>query len=387
MDINRSGPGEPRKKRFRPPRSFNQAGTLRKILLLSAYDAVSHRTWRQTLIDGLPEFQWTTLVLPPRHFSWRIRGNALSWSRQEVLDGDFDLIVATSMTDLASLKGIRPGLCGVPAIVYFHENQFDYPKGRGRPGVEAQMVTLYSALAAEKVVFNSRHNMEGFLSGAGALLGKLPDCVPPGVVSSIADRSEVIPVPIRDQFYEPRCGMPDPSSPTVLWNHRWEYDKGPDRLLRLAELVDRSGLDVRYRITGQQFRQRPAAFDRIQDLLGDRILTWGHVDDPEYPGVLRDSDIVLSTAMHDFQGLAVLEAVAAGCVPLVPDRLAYPEWFSECYRYPSHPQNPAGEARCAVNKLNEYMDKWRNNEIEPPDVSRLGWTSLRPRYLDLFTSV
>ena len=29
---------------------------------------------------------------------------------------------------------------------------------------------------------------------------------------------------------------------TIVWNHRWEYDKGPDRLLALAGLVARSGL-------------------------------------------------------------------------------------------------------------------------------------------------
>ena len=50
-----------------------------KILLLSAYDAQSHKRWRTGLVAQFPEYQWTVLSLAARFFSWRLRGNAYSW--------------------------------------------------------------------------------------------------------------------------------------------------------------------------------------------------------------------------------------------------------------------------------------------------------------------
>ena len=35
--------------------------------------------------------------------------------------------------------------------------------------------------------------------------------------------------------------------------------------------------------------------------------------------------MVVSTAVHEFFGIGVIEATSAGAVPLLPDRLAYPE--------------------------------------------------------------
>jgi glycosyltransferase involved in cell wall biosynthesis len=321
------------------------------VLVLSAYDALSHRHWRTALPELLPQFGWTQLALPARHFSWRVRGNSLSWAFDEgaTLEKHYDLLVATSMVDLASLRGFVPSLAEIPTVVYFHENQFAYPANPEQSrhdqfdNLDAAMVSLYTALCADRLVFNSQFNRQTFLAGVASLLRKLPDHVPAGIEERLAS-SCVIPVPVGAEL--PKTDAPVAHDPEVLnlaWNHRWEYDKGIDLLLQVVKTVHNRGLAVRFHLSGQQFRQEPGEFELIR-----QVLSQSQHRDPrlqhrlgylpersEYLAELARCDVVLSTARHDFQGLAVIEACALGCTPLCPDDLVYPEYLEEQFLYPS----------------------------------------------------
>ena len=161
-----------------------------KALLLSAYDAHSHRRWRRGLVTAFPDWDWTVLALPPRNFSWRVRGNSLSWafSERHTLEQSCDVIIATSMTDLSALKGMVPSLAMTPSLVYCHENQFAYPHQPERePRNEPRITGLYAMLAADRVLFNSEYNRTSLLDGARALLAQMPDAVPHGVLDQLAD--------------------------------------------------------------------------------------------------------------------------------------------------------------------------------------------------------
>lgn len=176
-----------------------------KVLLLSAYDAESHRRWRSSLVEGFPCWDWNILHLPPRFFNWRIRGNSLTWALSEssALSQRYDCVLATSMVDLATLRGLVPSLASIPAVVYCHENQFAYPvTANQRFSIEPQMVTLYSGLCADRLVFNSSFNRETFLSGVDRLLKKMPDAVPAGVTDVLRSKSQVLPVPIENEWFE-----------------------------------------------------------------------------------------------------------------------------------------------------------------------------------------
>ena len=327
--------------------------------LLSAYGAASHRHWAGWLETAFPEAGWRRLELPGRHFAWRIRGNPLSWL-DELPDGVPECIVATSMVDVATLKGLHPRLASVPVLLYFHENQFAYPLGeRQAEQVEAQMVQLYAALAADRIAFNSGYNRRTFLAGVASLLDRLPDHVPRGVPERIDAKSTVLPVPI-----EPAAPSCDRDPRLVLWNHRWEHDKRPDRFADALIALHERGVEFRLALLGPRHRNGHADLDRIRAAMPGRIVVDECPTREAYRQWLGRAAIAVGTADHEFQGLALLEAASAGCAVLVPDALCYPEQYPDPCRY------PAGDVDALVDRL----ERWLDGEALPAvDVSP--WTS------------
>ncbi|MEX2475021.1 DUF3524 domain-containing protein [Marinobacter sp.] len=330
-----------------------------RVLLLSGYDAASHKRWRDQLTGMFGDYHWHTLALPPRFFRWRIRGNPLSWLHEPSLQEPWDLVIATSMVDLASLRGFHPQLAQTPCLLYMHENQFAFPvSSKQRSSAEPQMVNLYSAIAADRVLFNSAWNRDSFLTGAKEFLDQMPDGVPDGLIAGLREKSRVIPVPIEDRLFIERQSTPDWTCPHLLWNHRWEYDKGPERLLKLLQVLDARSLPFRLSVVGERFRNHPKAFDQIHQQFSGHIQQWGFLESrQDYDRLLGRADIVVSTALHDFQGLSMLEAIASGCVALAPDRLAYREYVPAACRYESHEQDADAEAEAAADCLEKLLRK------------------------------
>ncbi len=359
-----------------------------QILLLSAYDTDSHQSWCLGLMAYLPKLDWCYLNLPGRYFSWRIRGNALSWAlgdEAHLLSQPFDLIVATSMVDLATLRGLVPNLANTPAIMYFHENQFAYPKSQQQhASIEPQMVNLYGALSAQRVLFNSAYNLESFMAGADKLLNKLPDQVPSGVVQKIRDKALVLSVPIEPaKKLIKRPPYTAGSEPLmVIWNHRWEYDKGPELLKAVLDDVEAKNLPIHFIIAGLSFRQVPEAFQQLQKTHYRCLKHFGsYIDKQYYFDALANSHVVLSTAHHEFQGLAMLEGAAYGCIPLAPKRLAYPEWVPANCLYDEH-KNIYEQSQEVIKRLMLWQSKGLPPKVA---VTSFYWENLIAQYLAKFT--
>jgi len=206
--------------------------------------------------------------------------------------------------------------------------------------------------------------------------------VPPGLSARIRERSEILPVPLDVAGLAARAGRaPARTGPCrILWNHRWEHDKGPELLFAtLAELAAQ-GLDFELLILGQRYAQEPECFAAGRAGLAERIVHWGFLEDREqYYRALCSADVALSTARHEFQGLAVLEAAACGAVPLVPDDLVYPEiWPSECRYGP-------GELSAALAERVRSVESWRQRDFRS-HCRRFDWEVLMPAWADLFAS-
>jgi len=330
----------------------------RSVLLLSAYRADSHRSWADWLVRAHPEIAWQRLELPGRHFRWRIRGNPLSWIDRIPTQAP-DLILATSMVDLATLRGLNPALADVPAWYYFHENQFAYPVSAQQvKSIEPQIVQLYGALSAQRLLFNSAFNRDTFLDGVDSLLRRMPDQVPAGIRERLAPKTSVYPIPVT-----PITPAARRDARLIVWNHRWEYDKDPDLFAEALLALADNGVEFRLALLGGRPHNGSAALARIRDAMPDRIVMDGRVDPDEYRAALGRAGIVVSTARHEFQGLAMLEAVSAGATPLVPDALCYREQYPAVYRYTAWEKAPL------VEKLTDWL---ANGPPAPPDIS--AWT-------------
>ena len=111
----------------------------------------------------------------------------------------------------------------------------------------------------------------------------------------------------------------------LVWAARWEHDKGPDLLLAALRELKRRDVDFRLSVLGQSFRNVPTAFREIKTEFAEQLLHFGFQDRNEYQLIMQQADIFVSTARHEFFGIAAAEAIAAGLFPLLPNGLAYPE--------------------------------------------------------------
>jgi glycosyltransferase involved in cell wall biosynthesis len=274
----------------------------------------------------------------------------------------------------------------VPKVVYFHENQLTYPvQHESERDYQFGFTNITACLAADRVWFNSEFHRREFLDAARGLLARMPDFVPEGVPETIAERSATLPLGCDlaslDVDAAPREGPA-----VILWNHRWEYDKNPEGFFSAVFDLADEGLDFRLAIAGQSFRQVPLIFDVAHRRLADRIEHYGYLESRgDYARLLRRCDVTVSTAHHEFFGIAAVEALYCGCYPLFPNKLTYPEILP-----PEHharhlydgPEDLLGRLREAVVQI----DATRQVDLRGV-AARFDWSALIGQYDDAFEAL
>ena len=163
----------------------------------------------------------------------------------------------------------------------------------------------------------------------------------------------------------------------LLWSARFEHDKGGEGLRRILQHLEAAQADFQLAGTGQQFRRSPPVFAQIEREFSHRLVQFGYVEsEARYTDLMQWANVALSTALHEFQGLALMRAVQCGCVPVVPDRLVYREIYDPLYRYPSSPQEPDREAAAAA----ELICSFGQAPPPAPDLSAYYPQALSGRY-------
>ncbi len=342
-----------------------------RVALVEPYLAGSHAAFAETLTEHV-DVDWRNLTLPGRHWKWRMRGSAAYFAaRDEGAFDDVDVVLATSYVPLAELVGLRPELARVARVLYFHENQLAYPNREERERDHHFGFTqLVSCLAATECWFNSDYNLRSFLDAGRVLLKRMPDAVPPDFIEAIEARSSVMPVPLL--LPSTAIAASDGGPPLVLWNHRWEHDKDPDAFFAALEAVEARGIAFRLAVAGERHQRWPAAFDRAAERFADRLVHLGPAPRADYEALLARADLVVSTARHEFFGVAVLEATHAGACPLVPDDLAYVERFPAEYRYAREDLVDALAARLTQSEPLRADRRAITRPLGAPTIERYG---------------
>ncbi|MGQ9489360.1 MAG: tRNA-queuosine alpha-mannosyltransferase domain-containing protein [Anaerolineae bacterium] len=386
-------------------------GTALTVWLLNPYHTGSHCAWAEGYVAA-SRHRVRLLAMDGAFWKWRMLGGAMELAQQAeaLLAGGErpDVLLATSMTNLPAFLALtRHTLGNVPVVLYMHENQLTYPLPPGaRRDLSYPLIQHLAMLAADRVCFNSAYHLRSWFDEVPRLLKHFPDYTHLETVEAIRAKSQVLPVgcdlrrldryradtaarsprlrQVPGSGQDPMARSAEGLPPLILWNQRWEYDKDPPTMLRALYALADEGIAFRVALAGENARMQPTEFLEARERLGTRVVHYGYLaDDAAYARLLWSADVVLSTAIHEFFGVGVVEAIYCGARPVLPDRLSYPELL------------PAEvHAACLYRDFDGLLAQLRAALVEPrgmpalrDHVARFDWAIQAPIYDDLLEEV
>lgn len=144
----------------------------------------------------------------------------------------------------------------------------------------------------------------------------------------------------------------------IVYPHRLAPDKGFDEFLHLVGCLS----TVRPRPTILITAAFPPSQGYLNELApfiesGMVTISVGAEED-QHLRELALAKVVLSTAIQEGWGYAVLKAISVGCVPVLPNRAVYPELYPRPYLYDSPEE--------AVQRIQEWCYSYPAGTFVPP---------------------
>lgn len=268
----------------------------------------------------------TLVTLPDSGWKWRMRGAACYFADRVPLFSEYDAIFVTDMMNLCDLKSLG-GPDFPPVLLYFHENQLSYPlSAHLKQEMDLGWTNLISAAAADKVLFNSNYHCHTFLTSAKTFIRQMPDARPLWLLETIQQKTDIA---------YPGCWFPASENgyapgkkeiPLIIWNHRWDHDKRFIVLYDVLKELKAKQVLFRLALLGERFENYPEVFKKARLEFKNEIVVFDFVSSKEdYISWLKQGHIIVSCAIQENFGISVIEAIRYGCLPLLPERLSYPE--------------------------------------------------------------
>ena len=365
------------------------------ITLIEPFFTGSHAAWAAEYAQ-YSRHAVEILSLSGNFWKWRMHGGAVTLAKR-YLQSAFptDFLLVTDMLDLTTFLALtRRKTAHIPTAIYFHENQLCYPwSPTDRDIIHKRdqhyaFINYSSALAADRVVFNSRYHYDAFFNELPRFLKHFPAPNELESVAAIRAKSCVLPLGLDlqkfdDPAVQPHGDLNAGQAPLILWNHRWEYDKNPDEFFEALFALDEQGLDFQVAVLGESFRQSYPIFGTAREKLGRKIVHYGYAEDfTHYAQWLHRADILPITSQHDFFGASIVEALYCGGYPILPHRLTYPELVSP----EQYPDNFYHDFQDLVEKLSgaiHAIETVRQHNFRHC-IARYAWQQMVPEYDDLF---
>jgi len=320
------------------------------IAIVDAYYDISHRLWAESWKKH-SRHDIDIYSLPPAHWKWQMMGGTIALSQMiNKAKKSYDLIIVTDMVNLPTFRSLLSAAHReVPIYIYFHENQITYPWSPTDQDVKLErdhhygFINYTSALAADQVFFNSTYHKDSFIEALPAFIRQFP-------------------------------------------NHRWEYDKNPEGFFNaLFQLKERGHL-FDLIVVGKKYAHSPVIFQVAKERLAEEIIHFGYAEDrTRYLELISKANILLVTGYQDFFGISVVEAIAAGCYPLLPQRLAYPEHIPQD-KIEDHVYNHEGEL---LEKLEHIITKslFLQTKATQEFVQKYDWKNLIKKYDEMVSTM
>lgn len=316
-------------KRFASVLDDNKKNKNLKFLFIETFYVGSHALFANGLAEH-SSHHIDIIKMPGENFRWRMLGAAIYMADTiERLD-QYDGVIVTDLFNLADFKALVGPKCP-PVLVYFHENQLTYPQAVGDKSVFLLgMINITTALAADRVVFNSLMHKEAFLNAVPTFLNRGRDFTPKGVAGKIRKKACMLYPGITLAPVVKIDGKKQANPPLIIWNHRWGFDKNHQLFFTVLKELQAQGVDFQLALMGENFGKIPEEFFEARHTFKDKIVVFGYVRSrTEYIQWLKRGTIVISTATQENFGMSVIEAMIMGCIPLLPNRLSYPEILPE----------------------------------------------------------
>ncbi|XP_076439714.1 tRNA-queuosine alpha-mannosyltransferase-like [Babylonia areolata] len=169
------------------------------ILIIEPFYCGSHKQLVDCLMrDEVIRPRVHLVTMSGKKWHWRARVSALHLTSAIPVSHHFRVLFSSSVLNLAELVALRKDLAGLHKVLYFHENQLQYPVRKQKDrDFQYGYNQILSCLVADSVLFNSAFNLESFLSSITSFLKLMPDYRPKGLADALRPKCSVAYFPMQ----------------------------------------------------------------------------------------------------------------------------------------------------------------------------------------------